>query len=79
MNIIIKLIDGKKHSLDVNDNITVLLLKYIIYEKFNYHVESQRLIHDGYPLVDEFILQKSKLSNNVIHLIFQMNNCNNLI
>ena len=73
MEIFIKTIDGNKFVLEVNPSDTILLVKYKIEELKNIQVQSQRLLFQGYPLLDENILQNREIQNNsVIHLLYQM-------
>jgi len=73
MKIFIKTIDGNKFELEVNPSTSVLSLKYKIEELHNINVQSQRLLFQGYPLVDEYSLQKLGVQNNsIIHLLLQM-------
>lgn len=73
MEIYIKTIDGNKFVLEVNQSDTVLLLKYKIEELKNIKVQSQRLLFQGYPLLDENILENREIKNNsIIHLLLQI-------
>jgi len=59
--------------IDVNIEKTVLSLKYQIENSLNIKVLQQRLIFQGYPLVDEQILSKYDVKeNSIIHLLLCM-------
>jgi hypothetical protein len=69
MNIFIKTLENK-YIINVNDEETVLSLKYQIQNILNINILQQRLIFLGYPLVDEEILSKYGVKeNSVIHLL----------
>ena len=69
MNIFIKTLENK-YMINVNDEETVLSLKYQIQNILNINVLQQRLIFLGYPMVDETILKNLGVKeNSVIHLL----------
>lgn len=73
MNIIIKLLDNTKNTLEVDENITISKLKNLIEAKLNINKNIQRLIFNGYSLSDEKTLKQLNIKNNsIIHLILQM-------
>jgi hypothetical protein len=62
-----------KYKLNVAPEDSILHLKYQIEETLQILVKQQRLIFNGYPMVDENTLQKSDVKeNSVIHLVFCM-------
>ena len=73
MIIIIKLIDGTKHIIEIEYNCTINIVKEIIEEKFNIKKIMQRLIHNGYPLLDDKTLEQYGIKDNsIIHLVLQL-------
>ena len=72
MNIFIKTLENK-YMITVNAEETVLSLKYKIENSLHIFVQQQRLIFQGYPLVDETILNKLGVKeNSVIQLVLCM-------
>lgn len=72
MNIFIKTLENK-YIININDEETVLSLKYKIENNLNINVEQQRLIFLGHPMVDETILNKLGVKeNSIIHLLLCM-------
>jgi hypothetical protein len=73
MIIIIKLINSEKISLDIEKSITVLVLKEKIQEIKKIDVRMQRLIFQGSPMINDYVIDKYNLKeNSVIHLILSM-------
>lgn len=73
MRIIIKTIDGHKEYINIDSKWTVGHLKNKIEEIMGIPVKNQRLIYQGYPLMDEMSLNQV-VEDSVIHLIIQMSN-----
>jgi len=70
MNIIIKMIDNNKININVDENYTFLHLKYILQEKINVNVKSQRLIFQGIPVMDDKTIADYNIKDGfVIYLI----------
>jgi len=73
-SIIIKLVNGKKYIFDINESSiykTVKTLKYSIEENLDIKVGMQRLIYNGSPISNDFML--INLPNNcIINLILQL-------
>ena len=62
-----------KYKLNVAPEDTILHLKYQIEETLQILVKQQRLIFNGYTMVDENTLEQSGVKeNSVIHLVFCM-------
>ena len=72
MNIFIKTLENK-YMITIDAEDTVLSLKYQIENSLHINVKQQRLLFQGYPLVDETILNKLGVKeNSVIHLLLCM-------
>jgi len=73
MIIFIKLLDGTKHLLNINKNITITQLKYNIQETLNINKRAQRLLYKGYPMVDDYTLTSYNVTDNsTIFLLLQL-------
>lgn len=59
---------NERYQIEVSRGESVKSLKYKIYEKLNIRPEAQRLTCQGYPLVDEQVLQEE----SIICLVLQM-------
>ena len=59
------------YPFDVSKNESVLSFKYKISEKLNINIYSQRLIYQGYPLLNEQLLNLKE--NETIYLILCLN------
>ena len=69
--LIIKVVNGIKYTIQVNDDISVSYLKDKIEECLNIKKETQRLIYNGSPLINTYYI--SNLPNNcIIYLILQL-------
>ena len=73
MKIYVKQIDNTKRELDISKEWTVSYLKRHIEQTLGIPFEQQRLIHRGYPLVNEQSIE-SVAENDIIHLLIQMIN-----
>ena len=73
MIVFIKLPDKTKYDLDIDEKITVLGLKNIIYKKLQIDVLKQRLLYNGLTLMNDYCIYQYKIENNsVIHLLYQL-------
>ena len=73
MIVFIKLLDKTKYELEIDEKKAVLELKNMIYDKLNIHILNQRLIYNGFTLVDyNSINQYNIINNSTIYLIYQM-------
>jgi hypothetical protein len=73
MIIIIKLMDGTTHSIEVEYSYSINAIKAIIEEKLNIKKTTQRLIYHGYPLLDDSTLETCGINNNsIIYLVLQL-------
>lgn len=73
MIIYIKLPDKTKHPLSVDEKMSVLSLKNLIFESLHINILSQRLMYNGTPLPDEYTLYQFKITeNSIIDLLYQM-------
>ena len=73
MIIYIKLPDKTKHPLNVEEKMSILLLKNLIFESLHINVLNQRLIYNGTPLPDECYLSQFKIhEDSIIDLLYQM-------
>lgn len=73
MIIYINLPDKTKHSLDVDEKISVSKLKKIISDTLHINILGQRLLYIGTPLTDEHCLYEYKITDSsIIHLVYQM-------
>jgi hypothetical protein len=73
-SIIIKLVNGKKYIFDINEDTiykTVKTLKYSIEKNLDIKIGMQRLLYNGSPISNDFML--INLPNNcIINLILQL-------
>ena len=68
----IKLINGNKYTLNINeDSFSVLSLKELIEKGLNIKKQTQRLIYNGSPLENTQILNNLP-DNSIIHLVQQL-------
>jgi hypothetical protein len=73
MNIVIKMINNDKIIINIDENDTFLKLKYILQEKTNINVKSQRLIFQGMPASDDKRISDYNISDGfVIYLILSI-------
>jgi hypothetical protein len=73
MNVFIILPDKTQHKLEIDERITISQLKNIIYDKFQIVILKQRLIYNGYTLLDDYTIDNSNITNNSkIFLIYQL-------
>lgn len=73
MIVFIKLLDRSLYQLETNDNYTISYLKIQIQETLKIHKDVQRLIFNGYTLLDENTLKQYHISDkSTIFLLLQM-------
>jgi hypothetical protein len=72
MKIFIKTLEGK-HEINVSPEYSISNLKDEIYEVMKIRPEQQRLIFNGYPMINEYTLEKQKVEEgSIIHLLLNM-------
>jgi hypothetical protein len=73
MNIVIKMINNDKIIINIDEHDTFLKLKYILQEKTNINVKSQRLIFQGMHTSDDKRISDYNISDGfVIYLILSI-------
>ena len=73
MFIFIKLPDKNKHILEIDEKNSIYYLKNIIHDKLQINILQQRLIYNGYTLIDHYSISDYNIINNsIIYLLYQM-------
>lgn len=65
--------DKTQHKIEIDEKMSVLQLKNVIYDELKIDVLRQRLIHNGTPLLDDITINKVGIRNNEkIYLLYQL-------
>jgi hypothetical protein len=73
MQLILKLLDGQKKTVQVESGDTILAMKQRFGEKMGIPPAQLKLIFKGAPLLDDQTIEQSKLADqDMIHLILHL-------